>query len=444
MEINRWERLPPRPLIPRDQWGKKAYILDEILEAEVYQNAQTYREQCKALRRFGDLYGLSNNYIVKILGVDHKSYEKQLRLPIEQHPPGRPTCLSEEEVETCYELLNELIENQQFPTIYDTQQLIHEKFDKIVSIQTIYRMIEKSTSLKLITGIPMEADRTQVNQQDIDEYYERLANSVNGVPVSLIFNIDEAGEDDYVDTHSYKVIVPSTIETRTIPIPVRRNTKRSTLLHCICADGTYAKPLLIIPRKTCDSMILKRLCINNTMIKYQKKGYANTQLIKQWVQEVFIPLVRNKRNEEQSRSGYTGNAVLILDGFSSHEKALSEFDLASEHITVVYLVPHASHLTQPLDLVIFSAQKRYTTTRKVCGLGAQADCIRKIIYGLQAASTTENIISAFENAGIIRTFSRATTQSFDVMPLAHVDKGYARFFRDENSSYDIASWRLHL
>ena len=32
--------------------------------------------------------------------------------------------------------------------------------------------------------------------------YSNLAENIDGTPASLVFNMDEAGEDDYVDTHS--------------------------------------------------------------------------------------------------------------------------------------------------------------------------------------------------------------------------------------------------
>ena len=64
---------------------------------------------------------------------------------------------------------------------------------------------------------------------------------------------------------------------------------------------------------------------------------------------------------------------------------------------------------------------------------------------MQAASMTENIISAFESAGIIRTFNRETTPNFEeAMPLACVDKGYAWFYKDEESTYIIEPWRIDL
>ncbi|KAK8890374.1 hypothetical protein M9Y10_035150 [Tritrichomonas musculus] len=146
------------------------------------------------------------------------------------------------------------------------------------------------------------------------------------------------------------VIFPSSCTDATTKILVRRQCKRSTLVHCTCADGTMTKPLLIIPRKTLDSVLLKRLTCNNIMIKYQDKGFAkNTDFIRTWLEEIFLPTIQQKWNEENQRGGFSGDAILILDGFSAHAKAFSQIDLTNYHLKLVYLVPHSSHLCQPLD-----------------------------------------------------------------------------------------------
>lgn len=75
---------------------------------------------------------------------------------------------------------------------------------------------------------------------DIDNYYTNLG---------MCVNIDEAGQDEYVYTHSMKAIVDTKYTKSSIKTPVMMNTKRSTLVHCICSDRTYAKPLVIILEK---------------------------------------------------------------------------------------------------------------------------------------------------------------------------------------------------
>ena len=264
---------------------------------------------------------LSKNFLAHILGVDHKCFEKQIQKPLEPKGPGRPALLTSEEVDTFFALLHESIENEEYSTVRDAMQIIAENFSKIPSIDTVYRLIKNSPDFKIIHGIPMEESRANVQREEIDQYYKTLKEVVDGVPVSLVFNIDEAGEDDYVDSYAFNVIVSSEYEENTISVPVRRNSKRATLLHCVCADGTYTKPLLILPRKSIDSVTLKRVCCNNVILKYQEKGYANTDIIKYWLENEFFPLVISKREQEFQSAGYTGDAVLILDGFSCHQKA---------------------------------------------------------------------------------------------------------------------------
>lgn len=93
--------------------------------------------------------------------------------------------------------------------------------------------------------------------------------------------------------------------------------------------------------------------------------------------------------EESKRGGYNGNAVLIIDSFSSLAKDLSHFQLNNYHLTLVYLVPHSSHLSQPFDLVVFCLQKFVTIRRRLLNpLSAQADTIRSTLKSLQESYST--------------------------------------------------------
>ena len=78
-------------------------------------------------------------------------------------------------------------------------------------------------------------------------------------------------------------------------------------------------------------------------------------------------------------------------------------------------------------------------------LGTQADCIRRILNGIQQSSTTENIISAFEAAGIVRTYNKRSIKQFnDNVPYARVEQGYARFYKDAAFEYHVDNWRIDL
>ena len=103
------ERLPPRTLIPKSKWGKEAPIIQFIIDSEAYQSITTFREQCHIFAQLGHSHFLSNNKLVSILGCDHKTFENQLKLPLEHHPPGRPTILTEMEQLAFFDLINEYI-----------------------------------------------------------------------------------------------------------------------------------------------------------------------------------------------------------------------------------------------------------------------------------------------------------------------------------------------
>ncbi|KAK8894503.1 hypothetical protein M9Y10_022937 [Tritrichomonas musculus] len=87
-------------------------------------------------------------------------------------------------------------------------QYIIENIQKSISAETIKNYLLNSR-FKIIIGRPMDENRADVKETDIDNYYSNIAENIDGTPASLVFNIDEAGEDDYVDTHSYNVIVQS-------------------------------------------------------------------------------------------------------------------------------------------------------------------------------------------------------------------------------------------
>lgn len=441
-------RTPPKPLKLQNIKPSEEKIVNYIINLEKFQECRTYREQCHLLSEMQPQFGLSNRQCARFLGVDHKSYQKQVSLPLEINECGRPTILTETERNQVYDEITRLFASQSYPTVRDIQMFIIEKISKSISLTSVRRLINQSNDFHFVQGIPMEEARCNIPDTEIDNYFSNLSNSVNNVPVSLVFNIDEAGEDDYVDTHSYQVIVPVDIQSSTIRIPVKRESKRSTLVSCICADGTRLKPLLIIPRVTLDSTSLTGLCRNNVLIKHQPKGFANTELIKYWLENIFFPEVERKLTEERENTGYEGDAVLILDGFSCHRKALEAYNLEEKHIKIVFLPPHASHLTQPLDLVIFAAQKRFSTTSKNlvnrC-LGVQGNSLLRIIYGLENASTTSNIVAAFEAAGIVRICNRTLMKNFNkCMPLAKVIREKARFFKDAAFNYDIEQFRVEL
>lgn len=147
------------------------------------------------------------------------------------------------------------------------QQFVLANIRKTISQDTLHNYIVDSELFRIINGVPIDEKRYLIDQKDIDNFFTSLKELIDGCPASLVFNIDEVGQDEFVDTNSMCVIIPSSCTDATTKIPVRRLYKLSTLVYCIGVDGTMIKPLLKIPRKTLDSVLLKRSICNNVMIK---------------------------------------------------------------------------------------------------------------------------------------------------------------------------------
>ena len=98
------------------------------------------------------------------------------------------------------------------------------------------------------------------------------------------------------------------------------------------------------------------------IIKFQSKGYTNTEIMKYWLTNIISPCVERKWWIENRRTGYTGKAKLILGRLSVHASAINSFNL--------------------IKLTKIKKRVKYKLTY-------QSGQIRSIIKEIQQASTSE-------------------------------------------------------
>lgn len=98
--------------------------------------------------------------------------------------------------------MNKLLPKK-FPTLYDIEHICVQMFHKLISVYTIRNYIVDSDDFKIIDGEPQDEDRVNVDVNSIDNYYTNFGMHVNGVPASLVFNMDEAGQDEYAFHEGY-------------------------------------------------------------------------------------------------------------------------------------------------------------------------------------------------------------------------------------------------
>lgn len=137
-----------------------------------------------------------------------------------------------------------------------------------------------------------------------------------------------------------KCVVPAEYERKHVYFGVDRRAKRSMLLAGIFRDATTLKPLIIIDK---------------VKIILQEKNHITMKSFTIWVDEVLFPAIQRRREVY----GYNGSCILTMDGCTAHECTYFFEQCKIHNIVLIFLAPHSSDQCQMLDLVIFSAQKRF-------------------------------------------------------------------------------------
>jgi hypothetical protein len=113
---------------------------------------------------------------------------------------------------------------------------------------------------------------------------------------------------------------------------------------------------------------------------------------------IFFPLIGQRRNE----LNYHGNVLLLMYGLGLHhtDRFLEQ---CTEHLVeVLFLVPHASDQTQPLDLLTFALMKqRYSASKFQRLTNPQSNQVVRILGAWFAASAPHHNVEAFMSLGLI-------------------------------------------
>ena len=343
-----------------------------LCDREEFINANSFREQLgitvKELNVNADSsYRWSQNSIGELFGMSRSNVIKQYnKYKNGVQKIGAPTILTLSEQTHLSKWLNEQLTLKEYPTLETIADYIMVHFKKDILLNTLRKFIaDHMTSYKFIDATPIEDVRFDVEPKDIDAYYDLLEKHISLVDFRFFFNLDETGEDEYIDIHTIKVLVNVTTDPDTVKLPVSRKQKRFTIIHTICTDGTYTNMYIIIPRVTVESDLYTLIDINRFRIVYQKNGFVTNDVFKDFW-SYFISQLREKRK----KYSYTGLSIVTMDNHRSHRVTVgSKHDekvtfVPEENLLVIWLVPHASDQIQPLDLGIFAVQKRETQKQK--------------------------------------------------------------------------------
>jgi hypothetical protein len=245
----------------------------------------------------------------------------------------------------------------------------------------------------------MESERVAVDPARLARWYDDLAVAVRDVPRAFVFNVDETGCCDFVDSRELTVVVPFNFEGDTIPLPVDRHSKQSTFAVCIAADGSARRPFVILDRVTMEKDIhYVGYGRSHTHVVSQENAFMTSKLFELWSMVFFFPGVAELRRT----FGYDGKAFLILDGLTCHHTSTFEAECEARNIELVFLVPHSSDQTQPLDVITLSALKGHFARARVARVNTpQSRKIVRMLGSFHAATAPDQVVEAFMSMGLI-------------------------------------------
>lgn len=260
------------------------------------------------------------------------------------------------------------------------------------------RFLRRNRDVKMKNTIPIEATRTnEATPERIRRFFIALAQEIDkkAVPPERIYNIDEHSLTEG-KTKAGKVIGNSL--TRRAIVAESDNRTWVLVIEAVSAVGRRLKPVVIF-----SGINLQEQWFPETIPDWgfdcSATGWANARICEKWLREVFHPLTKPSRSDLWR--------ILVLDGFTGHISPRFRYRAAFHRIQLIYLQPHSSHLTQPLDVGVFGPLKRAFEyhARKYATFNATSAISKQrfiTIYKIasEEAMTERNIRGGFSGSGI--------------------------------------------
>ena len=399
---------PPKKVVNLPKNQNKSALVNGIMSEEIYKQAKTFRIQVYIFIEFSrdyydGIYKLTYQDVAEMFNVTipiiKRAYMNAKKdLDDKSRPNGRPFSLSKEQIQRFSEWMKT---HARPPHIKQVKTFIANEVGTNLDNKTYKNALNKA-GLQTDEAEAIDADRYYCSPNSIDNYYALLESYflTYDIPTPFVYNVDEEGHDEYVDTKKTETVVVPKGNTEKLRFPVERKDDHTTFVACICADGTYMKPLIVVKRKTIEARILRTSLWNKLRIEHEDTGYINSKIFDAWLEKVFIPEV-NKRRLDYN---YTGPAVLILDGCPSHYTD-KLFDLCNANLIKIFFIPpHSSNQTQMLDLATFHAHKENVRSARLFEITDDdllVDKIGMLYDSFHKAASYKNVVASFEAAGAV-------------------------------------------
>src|SRR5579871_404521 len=268
--------------------------------------------------------------------------------------------------------------------------------------QRLIRFKRRHPYLQTIMPRLIEAARVkEMSYETLKHYFVTIQAIIeeHNIQTENIYNMDESGFAIGAIEASKVVIDTCITQASTYCQAQPGRQEWVTAVECICADGSFIPPCIIFKAENFCHNWVPVNTPKDWAISNNSQGWTSNQYGADWLQQCFEPLTREKANGRWR--------LLICDGYNSHISADWLTHCLENKIIPALLVPHSSHLTQPLDIGIFGPLKKVLSRKLAPLLLTQVRQIQKpewlsvFIEAHHSVFNPRNIRNSFSGAGLV-------------------------------------------
>lgn len=185
--------------------------------------------------------------------------------------------------------------------------------------------------------------RAAINEETINDYFDRLATELKDIPASNIINYDET---NLCADPGRKVVI--TRRGCKYPERVMNSTKASLSVMFAAAGDETILPPYVVHKAQHMYESWRAGGPPNSRVNRTKSGWFDSYCFQDWVETIAIPHL----------SKLQGVKVLLGDNLASHLSVDSIKTCQDHNIKFIFLPSNSTHLTQPLDVAFFRPLKQ--------------------------------------------------------------------------------------
>lgn len=201
--------------------------------------------------------------------------------------------------------------------------------------------LKRNKDLSLKVSANIKKSRANITTDDINDYMDRLEQTIASIPPSRIYNYDETNLTD--DPGTKKVI--SKRGSKYVERICNSSKSAISLMFCGNAEG-HVLPVYVVYKAESLWTTWTEGGPPNTRYNRSKSGWFDSHIFENWFVTTFLKEVQGG-----------GPSALIGDNLASHinEHVLELCD--THDIKFICLPPNTTHISQPLDVAFFRPMK---------------------------------------------------------------------------------------